>query len=604
MTSYRRALSYFREDTGKIVLSLLMIGAGVAANVAWPIPLAILIDHVLSANEVEYLPYRLFDQIAPTDKLSQVLLLAGVIFALKIVAELLQMFQTILNIKISYNGMLRVRYDLFRKLQALSLAYHRSQPQGDAIYRLSSDTTGFQNVLSIVTKGILVNAITLVFMMWVMFSINWKLTLVALAVIPALIITIRYYAGKFRVLYTQSYEYDSKITTAIQRSVASIGLVQAFGREKDEYENFTATQGSSIRFKMKLHWHEVIYWLILGLIFAIGSTLIIGYGGYLAITYPKVFSGGLLFTFLTYLGQLYAPLQTLSATGSSLSGSMAQVDRVLEVLDRDPIIKDAHDSVHLPRTARELKMENVGFEYRPGAPVLQGINISISPGQMVAFVGSSGVGKTTLLNLLPRFYDPTSGAMTLDGVDARKIKVADLRKHVALVLQDSVILPTTVSENIAYGRPDATDEQIRHAAELAGATSFIDKLPQGFETVVSESGGNLSGGQKQRISIARALLTDAPIMVLDEPTSALDPQHEQMITETLRTLKRQRTIILVSHRLSTVADCDQIFVMSEGKIAEQGTHQELIAQRGLYFAMAKHQMKIEDKEESQVDLPQ
>jgi subfamily B ATP-binding cassette protein MsbA len=213
---------------------------------------------------------------------------------------------------------------------------------------------------------------------------------------------------------------------------------------------------------------------------------------------------------------------------------------------------------------------------------------------MVAFVGSSGVGKTTLLNLLPRFYDPTGGSLELDGHDLRNIKVRDLRQHIALVLQEGLILPTSIAENIAYGRPDATPQQIQAAARLAGADVFIEKLAQKYETEVTENGQNFSGGQRQRIAIARALLTEAPIMVLDEPTSALDPQHEQMITQTLRTLKRQRTIILVSHRLSTVADCDQIFVMDNGQIIEQGTHRELVALHGLYFKMAKHQMKLEE----------
>jgi ABC-type multidrug transport system fused ATPase/permease subunit len=596
-SSYRRALDYFRDDTARVILSLSMIGLGVAANVASPLPMMVLVDSVLFGNKVDRLPHRMFESIKPADKLSQILLLAGIMLGLRLLGELLQMLQTIVSIKIGYNGTLRVRQDLFRKLQSLSLAYHRSQPQGDAIYRLSSDTNGFGSVLNVVTKGILVNAVTLVFMAIVMFSMNWKLTLAALTVVPALLFTIKYYGKKFKVLYTKSYEYDSNVTTAIQRSVSSIGIVQAFGREKDEFDNFVETQGSSFKFKMTLHWHEVLYWLWLGTIFAVGSAVIVGYGGYLALNYPAVFTTGMLLTFLGYLSQLYAPLSALTGTGASLAGAMAQVDRVIEVLDRDPVIKDAPDAINLPKKARVLAFQDVGFEYRQGVPILQGVNATISPGQMVAFVGSSGVGKTTLLNLLPRFYDPTTGTMSLDGTDARKIKVADLRKHVALVLQDNVILPTTVAENISYGRPDATDAQIRHAAEIAGAAGFIDNLEHKYETPISESGSNLSGGQKQRISIARALLTEAPIMVLDEPTSALDPHHEQMITETLRSLKRQRTIILVSHRLSTVADCDQIFVMHEGRIVEQGTHDELVAKRGMYFSMAKHQMKIDDTEE-------
>jgi subfamily B ATP-binding cassette protein MsbA len=226
--------------------------------------------------------------------------------------------------------------------------------------------------------------------------------------------------------------------------------------------------------------------------------------------------------------------------------------------------------------------------------VLRDVEAVIRPGQMVAFVGSSGVGKTTLLSLLPRFYDPTSGALTLDDIDIRKVKIKDLRAHVALVLQENLILPTTVAENISYGRPTASMAQIAEAARMAGAAPFVEKLPQGYETVVSESGANLSGGQRQRIGIARALLTEAPIMVFDEPTSALDAHHEAMITQTLRDLRRQRTIIVVSHRLSTVMDCDQIFVMDEGRIVERGTHQELIGRGGVYAAMAREQLRIEE----------
>jgi subfamily B ATP-binding cassette protein MsbA len=595
MQFYLRVISYFRHDLGKILLSLLLIGLSVLLNVAVPLPMMILIDKVLGDEPAQKWCYTLFEQIAPADKLHQIILLAVLLLVIRMGAELLRMFQTLLNIRIGYNGLMRVRCELFRKLQALSLAYHKSQPQGDAIYRLSSDSLGFQSVLNVLL-GILVNAITLVAMAVFMLSINVKLTLIALSIVPLLVLTIRYYGKILTRRYTQSYEVDSQITTAIQRSVASIGLVQAFGRERDEFENFAATQGNNIKVKMRLHWDEVMYWLVLGTIFAIGSAAILGYGGYLSYSDRDALGGGMLAGFLVWLGLLYDPLNKLSSSGASLSGGTAQVQRVFEVLDRDPIIKDSPDAAHLPRQPRVLSFENVSFSYREGVAVLQDINVRIMPGQMVAFVGSSGVGKTTLLNLLPRFYDPTSGSMKLDEHDARNIKVSDLRRHIALVLQESVILPTTVSENIAYGLPDATDAQIRRAAELAGASGFVEKLPQKYETEVSESGSNLSGGQKQRISIARALVTEAPIIVMDEPTSALDPQHEQMITETLKSLKRQRTIILVSHRLSTVADCDRIFVMDEGRIVEEGTHDELVAKRGLYFTMAKHQMKLAEDE--------
>jgi subfamily B ATP-binding cassette protein MsbA len=598
MNTYKRAISYFKPDTGKIILSLVLIGMSTVLGLLWPFPLAILIDSVLGSKQSDDWLYRLFFRLVPSgDKTTQIIALAGAMFALRMLSELLRFVQTLVNIRIGYNGLMRVRCDLFRKLQELSLAYHRSQPQGDAIYRLSYDTLGFQALLNVLV-GILVNVVTLVAMAGIMLQMNGRLTLIALAVIPLLAVTIHRYGRILKQRYTQSYEVDSQLTTAIQRSVASIGLVQAFGREHDEYSNFLHTVGRSIAVKLKLHWDEVMYWLILGTIFAVSSALIFGYGGWLV--YRGALGVGALTIFLFYLEKLYDPLKALSGSGASLQGGLSQVERVFEVLDRDVIIKDAAGAIDFVRRARTLELEDVSFQYRDDAPVLRNVSVTIPPGQMVAFVGSSGVGKTTLLNLLPRFYDPTNGRLLLDDTDLRTIKLKDLRKHIALVLQEGVVLPTTVAENIAYGQPDASDADIRRAAELAGAHGFIEKLPQKYDTEVTEAGQNLSGGQRQRIAIARALLTEAPILVLDEPTSALDPANEQMITETLRSLKGRRTIIVVSHRLSTVADCDQIFVMDEGCIVEQGGHDELLAQRGIYWRMAKHQLKLHDSVETEV----
>ncbi len=594
MGTYRRAISYFRQDAGKIIASLALIGLSVLLSLLWPFPLAILIDSVLGGKTSDHPLYRMFFAIVPTnDPRTQIIALALIMFALRMGAEILRFIQTLISIRIGYNGLMRVRCDLYRKLQELSLAYHRAQPQGDAIYRLSYDTLGFQALLNVL-QGVLVNVITLVIMAAIMFSTNWRLTLIALAIIPLLVLTMRRYNKILKQRYTQSYEVDSQLTTAIQRSVASIGLVQAFGREHDEYSNFLHTVGRSIAVKLKLHWDEVMYWLILGTIFAVGAAAIFGYGGLLV--HRGVLEVGMLTIFLYYLEKLYEPLKALSGSGASLQGGVAGVERVFEVLDRDPVIKDSPDAQPLPRKPRALELENVSFQYLDDAPVLRDVSVRIESGQMVAFVGSSGVGKTTLLNLLPRFYDPTRGALKLDDQDIRKVKLADLRKHIALVLQEGVVLPTSIAENIAYGRPDASDAQIAEAARLAGADSFIEKLPQKYETEVTEAGQNLSGGQRQRIGIARALVTEAPILVLDEPTSALDPTNEQMITQTLSNLKGRRTIIIVSHRLSTVADCDQIFVMDEGRIVEQGTHEELLSKRGLYWRMAKHQLKLEEKE--------
>jgi len=276
----------------------------------------------------------------------------------------------------------------------------------------------------------------------------------------------------------------------------------------------------------------------------------------------------------------------------AIQGGVAGAERVFEILDQEDTIRDAPDAISLPRRPRALELENVCFEYAADRPILREVGVTIEPGQMVAFVGPSGAGKSTLLSLLPRFYDPTAGTVKLDGYDARQVKLADLRRHVALVPQDSPILAGTIAQNIAFGAPNATHRQIRLAARLAGAASFIEQMPDGYDTQISEGGGNLSGGQRQRLAIARALLGKAPILVLDEPTSALDPQQERLVTETLHSLRGKRTIILVTHRLGTVAECDQIFVLEKGRVVESGTHEKLMGGLGLYQRMVQEQATL------------
>jgi ABC-type multidrug transport system fused ATPase/permease subunit len=300
---------------------------------------------------------------------------------------------------------------------------------------------------------------------------------------------------------------------------------------------------------------------------------------------------GELMIFMTYLGMIYDPLCQMTGFSFNLESGLAGARRVFEVLDRDAAVADSAEATSLSLQPRSLILEAVGFEYSAQQQILQRISVNIQPGQSVAFVGSSGAGKSTLLNLLLRFYDPTAGGVKLDDYDLRQIKLKDIRRHIALVLQDSVILPTTIAENIAYGCPAATLEQIREAARLAGANNFIESLPEQYQTALFDAGMNLSGGQRQRIGLARALLTKAPILVFDEPTSALDPEHEQIVIDTLNSLKTKHTIVLVSHHIGAVMNCDCIYVLDHGMIVEHGSHQELLRQGGIYAAMAKQRLK-------------
>ncbi|WP_049949453.1 ABC transporter ATP-binding protein [Sorangium cellulosum] len=590
---FLRVGAYFKAEWARIGALSLLVCVSIAISLLQVWPVAVIVDLISSGPRNEDLVHRLLLAPLPDSLLGRVLGLAAMTLVLRVAQEFVGMGRALLNFRIGYGGLTRVRCDVYRKLQALHIGYHRAQPQGDALYRLNQDAAGFHGILN-VAVAVMGSALTLTVMICIMASRSPTLTLLALAVVPPLLLTNQRFGRALHKRCTEAKEVESELTTSVQRSMASIGLVQAFGREADEEARFHATLRNSVKAWLRLHHDELGHLLTVGSILGLGGALVLGYGGYLVVEArsgagDSAMTLGALTAFLGYLGMLYDPLCKLTGAGAAVQGGVAGAQRVFEVLDRDQAVVDAHDAAALPTEPRALSLDAVGFEYRAGHPVLRGIDATIRPGQMVAFVGSVGSGKTTLLSLLPRFHNPTHGALRLDGIDTRAIRVADLRRHIALVLQDSILLPATIAENIAYGRPFATDDEIRRAAEMAGAAGFIEALPDGYGTQIADGGLNLSAGQRQRIAIARALLTDAPILVIDEPTDGLDAEHERTIGEALRALKGQRTIILMSHRLSTVVDCDQIFVLERGRIVERGAHAELLRRDGVYTTMARWQ---------------
>ena len=594
--AYLRAWRYYREDRAKIVLAAVLVGMTALANLAQPFPVAVLGDILLQHRPANW-PDRMFLRFGPTGVVQRVICLAVIYLLLRVAAEMTGLAQGFFKIRIGYDGQVRVRCDLYRQLQRLSVSFYRSHPQGDLIYRISSDTNGFITAFNVVF-GLLVNSITLLFMFAIMLGMNWKMALIAVSITPLLFWAIRRYGGVLNQTTAKAQQIEAGLATAVHRSVATMGLVQAFGREEDEFARFRGDVDASSNVWIGVHMQGMVYWAVLGICFGIGAALVIGVGGHLV--QAGTLAVGDIWVFFIYVTtQLYSPLQALSGSETELRRALAGMNRVYEILDIEPEIRDAPNAIDLPRRPRVLRLDGVSFAYRADAPpVLRDIDVSIEPGEMVAFVGSSGAGKTSLLNLLPRFYDPTSGAVRLDAHDMRSVKLRDLRRHVALVPQESPILSATVAANIAFGNPAASEAEIRAAARLAGAEAFIESLPQKYQSQLTEAGQNLSGGQRQRIGIARALATEAPILVLDEPTSALDSYNEQMITQTLRGLKGKRTMVIVSHRLSTVVDCDRIYLMEDGRIVEQGTHEELMSKRGAYFRLARHQTKFGDAREA------
>ena len=595
-----RATSYFSPDWRWIAVLVVLIALSVGVGLLEAWPLAVLIDSVLTETPHGDWIHQAFLSRLPASKMGQVVGLVLIGMSLQIIGYAVWASRMMINYHLNYRGTTRVRYDLFNKFQVLGLTFHRSRPQGDAIYRLSADAFGPWGIMDTVI-GTSVAAVTLTVMTMILLSRNAGLTLAAFSVAPFIIWSNWRFGLRIHQRALESKQIDADLTSVIQQAMTRIPLAQAFRRERGEFRIFRGAVRRSVHALLRLNWQEQLYPLARDTVLAVGGAIILGYGGYLVYRdqfLQPVATGmtvGTLIIFLDYVRKLWDPLKWLTEFIAKVRLFEAAARRVFRILDLPESIVESPNSVRIPVQPRTLTIDKVGFGYRAGQVVLAEVSAEIRHGQMVAFIGSSGTGKSTLLALMLRFYDPTAGSLRLDGIDFRAMRIADVRAHMALVGQESIILPATVAGNIGYGRPAASRLDIAEAAMRAGAAGFIEELPEGYDTVLAEGGQNLSGGQRQRIAIARALLTKAPFLVLDEPTSALDPEHEKHLIETLRALKGLRTIILVTHRLESVVGCDQIFVMQGGRIVERGRHDELLARAGLYSRMQVHSPREVDR---------
>jgi ATP-binding cassette, subfamily B, bacterial len=568
---YARILRNFRPDSRLIAGLVILIWLALAIGALQPAIIAILTDAVLSGRPPSNAYVQRLLALLPTTTPARIATLALGWFALQAANDTITLLREMINNRLRYNGTARVRFELFDHLQQLSPAYHRTRPQGDAIYRLSTDSLGFFGVLNTFV-GAANSALTLVVISIVMLGWNVRITIVALCLTPLLVLANAHFGRTIRRSSAISKQADTDFTTFVQRAASSISLVQLFGRQDTQFERFRRMVGHTIHAGMRMNWQEQLHPLTQRIIYALGYGFVLGYGGYLvysdqAASVENGFTVGGIFALAFYLAQLWEPLRRITGFTADVQNNVAACARVFHVLDIVPAVTDAPSARPLPVQPRVLELSGVCFEYGDGRSVLRGVDARIEPGQMVAFIGPSGTGKSTLLNLLPRFYDPTAGSLSLDGHDLRDVRLADVRRHIALVPQDSPVVAGTIAENIAFGCPAATADQIVAAAQLAGAASFIDELPGGYDAEVSEGGQNLSGGQRQRVAIARALLAHAPILVLDEPTSGLDSRHERRVLRTLQGLKGHRTVILVTHSLTAAAECDVIYLMRDGRVA-------------------------------------
>jgi ATP-binding cassette, subfamily B, bacterial len=497
-----------------------------------------------------------------------------------VLGGLITVVSNYLFIRVGLNALLRLRTDLYACLQSLPLKYHDSRRSSDSSFRVAYDSQSIQTIYNRGFVTILSSVVMLIWTFGIMAWMNWPLALTSLAVLPFVTWAIGYFADRVRRQSTTIQERESDLLALTQEGISQIRMVHAFGRESFELRQFRKRAARSLEAGLRFNITSIVSSLVVGSLMATGTALMYYVGA------RQVLAGALtlgdLTVFATYLLMLYQPMEQLSYTAWAMEGAAAGAARCFEVLDREDDVPDAPHAKPIEKAGGEIAFRDVSFGYSHDRLILGDINLSIAAGESVAFVGGTGAGKSTLLSLVPRFYDPTSGAVFIDGRNLRDLTKKSVRLQIGMVLQDTILFSTTIKENIAYGRPGATDEQIIEAAQRAQAYDFIMNMPHGFASAVGERGGHLSVGQRQRIGIARAFLKNAPILLLDEPTSALDPSTEHAIMETIGELMRGRTTLIITHRLATVHSLGRIVVLEHGTIAEQGTGSELLKRAGPY----------------------
>jgi ATP-binding cassette subfamily B protein/subfamily B ATP-binding cassette protein MsbA len=569
MSIYRRVLRYYRPFLGQTILGLFLSLVGVGLNLLKPWPFKLIVDDFLRPGPA-----------VRTDWRNWIPLLCLALVLIQVFWGMMNWITNYLFVKIGLQALLKLRTDLYSCLQSLSLKFHDARRSSDSSFRVAYDSQSVQTIYNKGFTNIFASVITLIGTFLIMLRLDWQLTMVSLAIVPLVVGTIYLFAQRIRRESTTIQEQESAVLTQAQEGLSSIRMVHAFGREEFEVRQFHQQARQSLQANLRLTLTNVNSALVISTLMVVGTAAMY-YIGSLHVLAGTLTLGSLL-VFSAYLLMLYQPLESLTYTTWAMEGATAGAKRCFEVLDREDDVRDSPNAVAISSAKGEIAFESVNFGYSGDRHVLRDIDLRIEPNQIVGLVGGTGAGKSTLMSLVPRFYDPSTGFVMLDDRDVREITKKSLRAQIGIVLQDTLLFSTTVRENIAYGRPDATEEEIIEAARRAQADEFIRQMPDGYTSPVGERGGHLSVGQRQRIGIARAFLKNAPVLLLDEPTSALDPVTEAAIMETIQELMHGRTTLIATHRLATIHGLDQIIVLEHGRVVEKGRGPELIARGGIY----------------------
>jgi subfamily B ATP-binding cassette protein MsbA len=576
-----------------LTIALIAVIGDSLADLLEPWPLKVIFDYVLGEKPMKGWMAASINSVVGADRLAILSFAAVAVIGIAVVGAVSNYTQNYLTMSVGQWVMHDLRRMLYHHIQRLSLTYHDKKRTGDLISRVTSDIDAIQNLISQVLLGMLVQVLTLVGMICVMLYLNWKFTLIALSVAPVLFLVVYSFTRRIKKASSAVRSQEGEVVSVLQEVLSSIRVVQAFTRESYEQRRFEQESMESVEVALRARSLKAQLTPMVQIITALGTCLVVWYGTRLVLG-GQLTSGALLVFFL-YLGKMYKPMRELSKMTDAVSKASVGFDRVREVLETEAEGRNLRGARRAPPFKGQIEFENVCLGYEEDCLILKGLSLKIEPGQVAALVGPTGAGKTTIISLIPRFYDPSQGSVKIDGFDVRSFKIKSLRRQISFVLQESLLFRATIAENIAYGKPEATREEIIQAAQMANAHEFIEKMAQGYETMVGERGVTLSGGQRQRIAIARAIIRNAPILILDEPSSGLDAASEELVFDALNRLMEGKTSIVIAHRLATIMRADVIFVIKEGRVMESGTHQELLARGGLYAELYEIQFRKEEK---------